>query len=52
MNRKFHQKMDSPYSKCVMDKLSVNSYDSELFKETIKMAGIYSKVYCYKLCVH
>ncbi len=51
MNRKFYQKLDHPYSKCVINKSSINSFDSDLYRTTIKMAGVYSKVYCSKLCV-
>ena len=51
LKRKFYEKLDDPYSKCIKDKQSKDAYSSELFKKTIELAGIYSKLYCYKLCV-
>ena len=49
--RKFYEQLEDPYSKCIKNKQSKDSYPSELFKKTIELAGTYSKLYCYKLCV-
>ncbi len=49
--RKVYDKLDAPYNKCINNKIDPNAYDTELFKKTIQIAGIYSKSYCYRLCV-
>jgi len=51
IKRKFYEKLDSPYSDCIKNQTDPNSFDSDLFKKTIQMQGIYNKRYCDKLCV-
>ena len=49
--RKFYEKLDAPYSDCIKNKANKDSYYSELFKKTIDLAGVYSKTFCFKICV-
>jgi hypothetical protein len=51
IKRRMHEKLADPFSNCVKNTLSEDAYNSELFKRTIKMAGVYKHFYCYKLCV-
>ncbi len=51
IKRRFHEKLSSPFSDCVKNLSSMDAYDSELFKRTTQMAGVYRHFYCFKLCV-
>ena len=51
VKRRFHEKLSSPFSNCVKNTSSIDAYNSELFKITIQMAGVYRHFYCFKLCV-
>jgi len=51
IKRKFYDKLNPPYNECIKHINVTDGYDSDLFRATIEMAGIYSRSYCFKLCV-
>ena len=52
IKRKFYEKLDQPYSNCIKNKTNPLASNADLFAKTIQMAGIYSKLFCFKICVN
>ncbi|CAF0707240.1 unnamed protein product [Brachionus calyciflorus] len=52
VSKTFFQKLSKPYSDCVKDLNSTESFGSEVYKETIKIFGQYEQKVCINLCFH
>lgn len=53
VKRIFHSKLDEPYSDCLADSTSINSYDSALYRATVNASNTpvqYRQAYCFELC--
>lgn len=48
----FYYRLAEPFSKCVTNLESLNSYDSIFYQETVRHFGRYSQKYCTQLCFH
>lgn len=50
LSREFIYKVERPYSDCVRDLTSLNSYDSELYRKVIQSGKEYRQKDCFGLC--
>ncbi|CAF0803389.1 unnamed protein product [Brachionus calyciflorus] len=52
MSKTLFQKLPKPFSDCVQDSNSTESFDSDVYKETIRKFGQYEQKACINLCFH
>ena len=50
LNKKVHLKLGEPYSRCRDDLNMEDSFDSDLYRDTVKTGYSYRRVNCYNLC--
>ncbi|CAF0942247.1 unnamed protein product [Brachionus calyciflorus] len=52
VSKTYFQKLPKPYSDCVQDSNATKNFDSDLYRETIKIFGQYDQKSCINLCFH
>jgi hypothetical protein len=50
LEKKITQKLAAPYSTCIDNVYSPDSFDSDLYRRTVKMTVMYEQGYCLQLC--
>jgi hypothetical protein len=50
IDRVITQKLDAPYSDCIMDVKNPESYNSGLYRAAVNMTGTYYQTYCLQIC--